>query len=369
MTIHYLEQLIGDKDALLDRAMQHPAMALKRKPTMETAMKAVVAELELVASKAVRAEYEPKLQEVYDMYTLMNGEYADSDDKDNWSEGMDEKVEELFAPLNPVLSQDWLGRYTIDTHLYEDQGVEKLADALGKEVFRSLAYGKEPGQTLANAGILRDHVQAVFNSHTATLSTPEGKAAQAERAASGINDVVANIKAHLGIGFDPLEVMADLELVCTEDDEILVGGAAQRLGMDQDDINGTQLYALEIGGKEAFNAIWGAINAKGETAVLPAPLPERSNKPRYVQGDAAAVLNPAQVLTLLKEHSAISDNDLAATAGLSRTTLLKYINGEGEFAPDQTQREALRGVVLRDLNALYKALCFLDNTQVDRTWE
>ncbi len=64
MTIHYLEQLIGDKDALLDRAMQHPAMALKRKPTMETAMKAVVAELELVASKAVRAEYEPKLQEV-----------------------------------------------------------------------------------------------------------------------------------------------------------------------------------------------------------------------------------------------------------------------------------------------------------------
>lgn len=361
----YLEELIGGKDDVLAAAMKNPGLVPKRKPTIEQALKAVVGEVEYRAKASVIKDVLPKLQDVYDMYTITNGEFSDITDdnevelarlQDEYGTGLDDEIEKVFEPYVQYLSADWLGRNTIDTRLWEENAVLKLAESAGKEVFKQLSYNKSPAQTLSNAGIVQSDVEIYFDQHM--NQTQEQTKAMADENANELGALAERVKLHLGDDFDINEVFGDIELAC-DDDEILAAGALARLGLDENDWQTVQFATIEHGDDTAqvfYDLIVAAPSAKakanaGKAAAKAAPKPAAA--------PAAGGIDP-RVLSLLKDHSAVKDTDIAARLGVARATYLNYISGKTAFAPDEDQHATLRQQIVTDVNGLLEALSILD---------
>lgn len=380
----YLQNFIGDKAAVLDAAMKHPALSPKRKPTMDAALKAVISTVESMTAKAVVEKFAPLIQDVYDMYTIDNGEYEDApdDQRDDWSAGLDDKVEECISPLTPVLSANWLGVNTIDTRLWEENAVVKLAESMGREVFKQLSFGKEPGQVLSNAGVTRADVEAYFEQHMQPKTEEETKS-MSDNLDDNLQTVIGAIHAQVGRDFDIMEVSADLEGI-TDDDEILAGSAAQRLGLDEDALNVVQMYALEVGaeacaetmlkmlhnyapgGKKAAPAAPAVPAAPAGPAVPPPP----PGAPTPVKAASAAQgFDASRVLSLIKLHSSIKETELATALGVSRSTFVNWTTGKTNWSPDAGQLETLRNRVVSDVNGLTEALCGIDGVPFERAYE
>lgn len=375
----YLENFVSDKDAILVAAMAHPAMAQKRKPTIETALKCVVSSLEMAVSKGVQEYYLPLIRDTVDMYEIENGEYdtLDPEAKGDWSSGMDDKIEALFEPLTQSLSADWLARYTIDTHMEAENACETLAKSLGREVFKQLSYGKEPGAVLSNAGILRSDVDIYYSQH---MQPKQENTAMAETLQTEMQGVIGAIFAQVGADFDIMNVMDEVDNI-TDDDEILAGGSAQRLGMDEAELLTVQMYVVEVGKAKAGEDIlsWLQNYTPGkppqQTAPPAPPAPAAAGVPappapaQAPGATAGAGFDGKRVLSLLKEHSSAKDTDMAAALGVSRGTYLNWIAGKTVFAPDNGQRETVRSAVLSHMNAMYEALCLVDNVPLDRVYD
>lgn len=387
----YLQDFTPDKNVVLEKAMAHPAMHPKRKPTIDTALKAVVSTLEVLAHDHVKAVYTPLLQEVKDLYELNNGTYedqADAEAKSNWSEGMDNAVEELFEPLTAILSANWLGINTIDTHLEDEHGVAKLADSLAKEIFKQFTHGKEPGAILSNAGITRPDVELVFEAHVQSPATEEAKAMDEV----SVEALVASIHENVGEGFDLWGVYEHLTSLC-EDDEVLSGSAGQALGLSQDEVNAAVKHGQKMGAEAAADDLLERLQNYVPSSrpapeappapAAPAPAPVAAPAPPPPPAPGAAIPPPppppaaapagandlTAVLLLLKEHSAVKQQEFATQLGISRTSYINYEKGKGTFAPSDEQIATIRSTVVEHLNGLYKALCLVDGVDVDKEFD
>lgn len=373
----YITELIGDKADIIEQAMANPGLAPKRKPTIEQAMKAVASQVEFAAMQNVQQKVLPIIQDMYDMYVLMNGEYEDVGMPENGSEepdedfvnasrteysaGLDDELEKVLEPFEAMLSADWLGRNTIDTRLWEENAIVKLSQSVAKEVFKQLSYQKTPAQVLSNAGIVQADVEIFFEQHLAQASTPKGKQAMADATANSAEDLATKIKAHVGDNFDQMMVYEDLELAC-DDDEILANGAGKRLGLDEDDVQALQMVVLEYGEDTADHMIELVGNASsGEKAAKP----KADKKAAAAKKDAAPAERAvdARVLQLMKNHGSTKDTEMSATLGVSRATYNNWLNGKNAFAPDGDQYSAVRDELVRNINGLLEALALLDGTE------
>ena len=373
----YIMELIGEKADIIEQAMANPGLAPKRNPTIEQAMKAVASQVEFAAMQNVQQKVLPIIQDMYDMYVLMNGEYEDVGMPENGSEepdedfvnasrteyssGLDDELEKALEPLEPYLSADWLGRNTIDTRLWEENAIVKLSQSVAKEVFKQLSYQKTPAQVLSNAGIVQADVEIFFEQHLAQAETPKGKQAMSDATATSAEDLAAKIKSHVGNDFDQMTVYDDLELAC-DDDEILANGAGKRLGLDEDDVQALQMVVLEYGGDTADHMIELIGNASsGEKAAKP----KAERKPAAPKKEAAPVegaVDP-KVLVLMKDHGSTKDTEMSATLGVSRATYNNWLNGKNAFSPDGDQYSAVRDELVRNINGLLEALATLDGTE------
>ncbi len=362
----YITELIGDKGDIIEQAMKNPGLAPKRKPTIDQAMKAVASQVEFAAMQNVQQKVLPVLQDVYDMYTLTNGEYEDTGpgadmSSEEYASGLDDAVEAALEPYEPWLSADWLGRNTIDTQLWEKDAIVKLSQSVAKEVFKQLSYQKTPAQVLSNAGIVQADVEIYFEQHLAHAETPKGKQDMADATATSAEDLAAKIKAQVGNDFDQMAVYDDLALAL-DDDEILANGAGKRLGIDEDEVQALQLIALEYGDETADHMIELIGNAdSGEK-----PKAERKPRaPRTPPSDPATTdgaIDP-KVLTLMKSHGATKDTDMSASLGVSRATYNNWLNGKNAFVPDGDQYGVLREELVRNVNGLLEALALLDGSE------
>lgn len=376
----YINELIGDKADIIEQAMGNPGLAPKRKPTIEQAMKAVASQVEFAAMQNVQQKVLPIIQDMYDMYVLMNGEYEDvgmlseadaaatEPDEDfvnasrtEYSSGLDDELEKALEPFETLLSADWLGRNTIDTRLWEENAIVKLSQSVAKEVFKQLSYQKTPAQVLSNAGIVQADVEIFFEQHLAQAETPKGKQAMSDATANSAEDLAAKIKSHVGNDFDQMTVYEDLELAC-DDDEILANGAGKRLGLDEDDVQALQMVVLEYGNETADHMIELIGNASsGEKAAKP----KAERKPAAPKKDAApaeGAVDP-KVLVLMKNHGSTKDTEMSATLGVSRATYNNWLNGKNAFTPDGDQYSAVRDELVANINGLLEALATLDGTE------
>lgn len=372
----YITELIGDKADIIEQAMANPGLAPKRKPTIDQAMKAVASQVEFAAMQNVQQKVLPIIQDMYDMYVLMNGEYEDVGMPENGSEepdedfvnasrteyssGLDDELEKSIEQLEPYLSADWLGRNTIDTRLWEENAIVKLSQSVAKEVFKQLSYQKTPAQVLSNAGIVQADVEIFFEQHLAQASTPKGKQAMADATATSAEDLAAKIKAHVGDNFDQMMVYEDLELAC-DDDEILANGAGKRLGLDEDDVQALQMVVLEYGEDTADHMI----ELIGNASSGKADKPKAERKPAAPKKDAkpAEGAVDANVLVLMKNHGATKDTEMSAQLGVSRATYNNWLNGKNAFTPDGDQYSAVRDELVKNINGLLEALALLDGTE------
>lgn len=363
-------ELIGTPEEVIVSAMGHPGLAPKRKPTVETAMKAVASEVERRIMTHFAKSFEDQLEEAKLAYELDNGDYEDceAEARDEYEQGLDDVVEKLLEPMHELLSQDWLGKNTIDTRLWEKDAVSKLAQSVGREAYKQISYGKTPNQILSNAGIVQGDVEIFFASHMAPKTATEIKnmADVMERSLEG---VCAVIRAHLGKEFDQLAVYDDVELAI-DDDEILAGAAASRLGIGGADLEILQMAALEHGDETADKIMELINNASDQPATVsepkqsPAPAKEKPAPVHHEHGEHV----DADVLTLLKEHGGAKDTEMSAALGVSRGTYNNWINGKTAFAPSDEQRAVLRAQLVKNANGLLQAIALLDGTDAEEVY-
>lgn len=362
----YIQDIIGDKDDLLTSAMAHPGLHPKRKPTIETAMKAVQSEVERRVMQNFAKQYEPLLEDVYATYTFENGEFeqVEAEARDDYGSGVDDAVEALLEPITELLSQDWLGKNTIDTRLWEKGEASKLAQSIGKEVYKTLTYNKEPLQVLSNAGIVKADVEIYFEGHMAQKDDKE-KQAMADAAEQTLESVCALIKAHVGADFDVLTVFDDIADVL-DSDEIISEAAGARLGIDKDGVAALQMAELEFG-EETAQKIVDAINAAEGAKEKPKRNSKPKDKPAETPAGTTATATDhsgeqitATVLELLKENGGAKDTEMSAALGVSRGTYNNWINGKTPFVPSDDQRATLRDQIVKNLNGLHEALAIID---------
>lgn len=361
----YLQDLIGDKGALIARALQHPTV--RKRPIMELALKQVLIEVEKATVESVKEQFAPQFAEVHDMYTIMNGDFeeCDAEQRDDWESGLDDEVEKLLQPYAEYLSASWLGDKTVDTRLYEDGQCEKLAASMGKEVYKELSYKKEPGQTLSNAGIFKEEVQTALDNMKAPKSEEE-KEAMAETQADRVTAVLEKIYARIGTGFDMMEVYDDFDFA-SDDDDILADAAGKRLGLDDhEDIVTLQMARMELGDDPAQKLIELVIEVgktveAGKKAKPAAPKPPKVEKAAAPDADALDI----RVIALMKEHSSIQDTKFSAELGVSRSTYNNWLAGKTPLVPTDEQKATIRERLVADLNGLHEALAVFDGTTQD----
>lgn len=383
MSLQYLTEVCGPADDIFAEAAGNPKIAAKKAPTLEAVLTAVVKVVEKRSVEGAANLIREDLQDMYDMYTITNGDRPQPETahdepviaaREAWDTGLDDRVEALFTPeYGNVLSNDWLANNTIDTRLNEEGGVDRLADAFGKEVYKQLCWQtgeaatgggkmKSPAQILANAGITQSAVIGYFADR---LSTEEGgnrsidATIYADLAAptetSEIDVVMDKVFEHVGIDYDVDGVRDELELVL-DDDEVLSAGAAGRIGLvDVADIYAVQRFGLDRGA-ETLDVLSAMLLDRSLAAKDgPKATGKPSRKADAPKGDAIDPL----VLSLLQQHSAVPAAKMAERIGVSRATYNNYVNGKTQLVPDNEQRATIRTQIEADLNGLQNALDLL----------
>ena len=350
----YLENFISAPADILAKAMGHPALAPKRKPTIEVALKAVAVELERECIDRVRDKMMPDFNDMYDMYVIDNGEYGDVEPErqNDYGAALDDRVEKIIEPLEALLSADWLGTHTIETRLWEEGAILKLSESLGKEIYKQLSYGKTPAQTLVNAGITKPMVEKALDEHL--NSEPKEDAPMSDLS---LEAVALKIKTRIGDDFDIMATLEEIELAI-DDDPILSVGAGARLGLDEDETQSLQMVVIDEGA-QASEVILNAVREATAPKATRAKKGEAKPKKPKVEMPEGDPIDP-DVLTLIKEHGGTNDTAVAKALGISRATFLKYQKGEADFVLTDEQNEALRGILVEHVNGLLEAVAKFD---------
>lgn len=382
-----LADFIADPNATIDKAFEHPVMKIRPRaanpnPTYEDAVKATVNAIEYEVMYAVAARLSPALQEALDNQILIDGEHADADDKDAWESALDDAVEEAIEEYVPILSADWLGTHTINTDLFRENGVEKFAQSLGREVYRQLTFAqdKSPAKIMSAAGIGGAILTERLNQHIAhkeenpmTTDTDH------------LEKIMSAVLEHVGKDFDILTVYDDLDQA-SDDDALLAEGAAARLGIGPEDLEPLQDMRL-LEGDETPQKLVDMLTelasgapkkpaakkaAAKKTAAKKTPAAKKAPAKSEPVEDAAAEAEGSGLtgehIGMLKEACTFKDADMAVGCGVSRATFNNWANGKTE--PDLTgeQYQFLRGEIVGRVNTLLAILTALDGTEYDEVF-
>lgn len=375
--------------AIFREAFSHPVMKIsprtKVMPDIDDAMKCVLNAIENVVIETMAADMEGKMNDAYEMYYMINGERKKAvSGLSDWDSGMDGVVEDLCEEYSECLSQDWLGRNTLDTAMHEEGAVKKFCLKFGQEYYKNVTryLGDDdegtnsgpmtPARIMSSAGIVKSQIEEKLQEHIQVVKnqTQEEKTMAEEIEKSELEEVIAKIAAHVGEGYDVFTVAGDLDLA-SDDNEILANGAAPRLGLNAADLEVLQGERLLHGAatptilegmlERAFSTPVAAKPAKpkGRPKKTPPPYVALADKKEEAEGLAPHEVDWTVVLEALKTCSA-KDEDMANGLGLSRATYNNYATGKVEFVPKAQQGNFVRAQVVSRLNKLLSALGEID---------
>lgn len=359
----YIQDFTGDPATVLDTAFASPKLNPKKAPDIETALRVVNDTVAKQAVAGIAKEVLIDLMDAVAMYEINNGEYSEIPEdaahaRGEYESGMDDVVEASFEKWDEYLSADWLGKNTIDTGVWNSTDddrtiVENLAASAAKEIFKQMTHEKTPAQTLANAGITRADIEARL------AQTPEERK-ETMADATDLDGVIEKIKTHVGKDFDQMAVYEDIEMIVEDEDEILSGSAASRLGLSQSDMEALQLAALDM--DDAPSEIVELIDAFKPKSGRQTKKEEKAAK---VEAKADAEQNGLEpsIFEALKECGA-GDTAMAEALGVSRSTYTNYVKGKTHLVPDEDQYAHIREQIIDRANLLLSALAALDGTEL-----
>lgn len=361
----YIEDFTSDKDVVIAKAFNTPKMHPKKKPDIETAMRAVGDMLKREAIANIANEVRIDLTDAIVMIEITDCTYEDcpEDRRGDYESAIDDAVEKALERYDDYLSADWLGKNTIDTELWlstdEDRSrVVKLAESAGKEIFKELTHDKTPAQILANAGIVRETVETALAEHM-----KQSGEKQVAKDTTDFDSAVSSIKEHVGKDFDLMAVFEDVETIIEGDDGLLVGSAASRLNLNQAGVDALQMFAMTEGSDDPAQDVVDAVVAYKPKSGRQAKAEVKAAKAE-AKAEAAEAGVPSEVFEALKECGA-KDTDMAEALGVSRSTYVNYVKGKTHCVPDEDQSAFLRNEVLRKTNLMLSALAAFDG--VERT--
>lgn len=343
-------------EAIIEAAFKSPKLHPKKSPNLETAMRVVGDTAKKQTIALLKSELLTTLKDaILPIEINAPVEYKDITDPDaryEYEAAMDDAVEASLSPYEQFLSADWLGKNTIDTGVWNSEFgdraiVEALALSAAKEVFKQYTFDRTPNQWLAELGVLQHEVSAQLQTETTTTT---------EKDTPAMENIVNKMQDHLGPEPDPLQTFEDLELICTETDDILRGAAAGRLGLALDEADTLATAALDHADAPQF--LYDTLTAEPvpEPVPAPAPTPEPAPAPASVGGTGPV---SEQVFEALKLCGA-KDTTTAERLGVSRSTYTNYVKGKAQLEPDADQYKVLRDELTTRANALLTALSNLD---------
>lgn len=383
-----LYKLVSSEE-ILDAAFSQPSLRYKptsaKRPTIETATKAVMLEIESAVVRAIADQVKEKLAEEYENYQLLEGEYELVEDKEAWEDGVDQMIEEVIQPWVPILSQNWLGQHTIAAGLHLEGGVDKFCDSLGKEYWKQITHDNESfkqapaSKIMSSAGIVQADLEQRLEKHN--NPTPKEKEAMSDSQNAELDAVLQKIADHIGKDYNANSVLEDLDLA-SDEDELLAQGAAPRLGLDADDVLPLQGERVIYGDETPdmlLQRVDELVNSAGkkkapkktkakaepeETTeeVAPPKAPKKTKAKKEESADESEGNIDSSVLAALKTCGAV-DNDMAKGIGVSRATYNNYANGKSEFSPNADQYGFIRGEIVDRINTLYEALAKVDGLE------
>lgn len=387
-SIKYLtEVLTVSKDDMLAEAKADKLVSAKRRPTLEACLAATVKVVERHAIAGAAALVHDELAEALQDHVDIFGDRAAAKDPDDWDTALDTAIEDVLTPYSDVLSADWMAKATIDSGMWQENGVDSLSKSFGKEVFKELCWHhgdrdnpgriKQPAQILANAGVLQSDVMSAFGDRIGSASPPPAseddvhEANQEQADMATIESLIPKMLASIDVA--ELD-MDELEGLCDSDD-IIAHSSASRLGLDPEDVAPFQMYALNQGSDAAVAHVAALLlnyeepeyetelELPGAPAAAPLPPANVPTPPAPKPPAAAPVTGKTQALVILKEHCGVDISTLAATAGVSRGTFNNMLKGTSEWKAEGDAVARVRETYVAEINALLQGLAVLDGTQ------
>lgn len=388
-SIKYLTEVMPvGKDEMLTEARADKLVSAKRHPTLEACLAATVKVVERHAISGAASLVHDELAEALQDHVDIFGDRAAAKDPDDWDTQLDAAIEDILTPYSDVLSADWMAKSTIDSGMWQENGVDNLSKSFGKEVFKQLCWHhgdkdnpgrvKQPAQILANAGILQSDVMSAFGDRIGTAGAPPAseddvhEANQEQADMATIESLIPKMRASIDVDEIDLD---ELEGLCDSDD-ILAQSSASRLGLDAEDIAPFQMYALNHGSDAAVAHVAELLRTYEEPeyetelelpgAPVAAPVPPAGvpAPPAPTPPTAAAqVTGKTQALVILKEHCGVDISTLAATAGVSRGTFNNMLKGTSEWKAEGDAVARVRETYVAEINALLQGLAVIDGTQ------
>lgn len=287
-----------------------------------------------------------------------------------WREQFDEAMMDAFgAELLRFAGQDFVGEFCTDSELDDGATQDKAADFAAKAIVTTAIRDRQPGQVLAEAGIVHDDFLAF-------VTVPAGGAASAAvdividtaAAQKRVNEIVGTWALKQGAAFD-MAAATDLMKGAFDDDDFLPLTYIETMGGTAADRPFfAALYKAEGTGvveRVVAAAMMTALTGvPSEIAAPPAEKPKRTTKkvavpevpppppppPPVLAGQAAPEPATAQrpagddyadVVTLIREHGSTTDAELVAFVGKSRATIKNIGDGKAKCPLSPAQRKAL----------------------------
>lgn len=352
-----IEELIPPKEQVILSALKHPALKPARNPTIEQAIKQVFAEVKAQVVKKVEDDLTVSLANELAAQVFISGPYEDianDFERNEWESVMDDRVEAAVGKWEALLSASWFGEKTVESGVWLENGVQKLARSAGNEVFKQLSHDKTPNKVLASAGIVQDDVEIYFDQHM----NGQTEETTVETAQPTMETIVAKMAKYLGKGYDSFTVYADVMQVMTNDDEVLCSSSASRLGLSPED---AQVMAFEVfthgdvntATQAAIAALDEELSGEKEKAAA------KAAKGKSAKADAGAPPYnslPPSVFEAMKEFAGVKDTKMAEDLGISRSQYTKYVKGSLYLVPTAEQLDLIKETLGASNDAIAKAL-------------
>lgn len=385
--------LAPQKEAILAEAVaQARSISGGGMPLFETVKSSTYAQAVAMAANTLRPGCDKLLSDAVTMFQLTVGPRPDDEAAAiSWRDQFDEHLlDAMGADVTRAVSQDFIGEYMTDSNVDEPDMRVRVAQIMADRLVDAAVKGRTPGQVLSEIGIVADDMakfaqpvqdgQAKWNAEAAIAMIDEPQARARVEQIAGKWAIKAGIAA-----FDPA-ALADALKLCFDEELFLALGPIEALGGTKEDFPFFAAYWKAASSTAINDTVAAAMNAAIVGAVVETPKGKPVKKVRIDKENATdAVVQPpkqtppapsaamppataggaapkddyANLIKLMREHSADNDTEIGTLIGKTRGTVGNIAAGKApcKLTPDQISN--LRVLLGKRIAGLQAALAML----------
>lgn len=374
------------KDEILASAVTQARLS-GAQPTIDMVKNAGLNVARTMAATMIETMCKARLDVAVTMYGFTAGARptAPMDDPayQTWRDDFDQYImDTLGEDVCQAAGQDFLGEFVTDSEIDEPAVRDAAAAAMARAIVQSNVLERQPGQVLAEIGIVHDDLLKVAIVPAGTTAPAEAPVITESTARGHIEQLVGNYAIKLGMGAFDLEATAELLKGAFDDDPFLPIGFVERLGGSHADVPYFAAYYKAAGKDAITNTAQAAMMAAltGQIVEMPkdAPKPPKGRKGKKSDATVptAAVAPPpvvvasgaetpakapgdddvTEVIKLMMLHGGDSQEALGGLVGKSRGHINNVKSGKARVTVTTAQRKALITRLQLHIDGLQQAI-------------